>query len=202
MIQYTNIHRYDNLDFEEYLRLPSYSHSFLKAEKNGSMPEFKVTDKVILGKMVDAILSDVGPIEMLHPLYPIARAVALKIKSSFGNFIDRFEKQVSYTADLIHNGYVMPSKVRLDFLLPGHASIELKVTHERDIRALIVHMGYKNQTWHQCRMAGVDKQFILIYSMLLKKAELINVGTLEPSNEFWENKILKFGRPHGQVQEA
>lgn len=194
MIQYINIQRYDNLDFDKYLELPGYSHSFLKSEINGYTPEFKETDKVVLGKMVDAILCETGEVNMMHWLYPIAKSIAFELKEKFSVFIKRFEKQVSYTADMMFGGFHMASKVRLDFLLPGFASIDLKVTHERDVKAVIEFMGYKNQLWHQCRMAEVPKQYIMIYSVPLKKSFLINLGPLQASNSFWENKILKFGR--------
>lgn len=183
------------MDFEEYLKLPYYSHSFLKAERNGMTDEFLGSYKVKIGSMVDAILCETGKINMLDEHYPIAKSIAFEIKKVFGSYIAKFQKQVSYTTDLVYEYHSMPAKVRLDFLLPGHASIDLKVTHEKDVHALIKYMGYQNQLWHQCKCSGVKKQYIMIHSVPLRKTFMIDLGVVTERNEFWENKILKFGQP-------
>jgi len=193
MIEYKDIKRYDNLDFSDYLKLKGYSHSFLKSEINGVTPEFKMTDKVMIGKLVDGILTDPASVEMLNPLYPVAKSIAYKIKSCFGAEIEKFEKQVSYTANMVYNGFVMPTTGRLDFLIPKHAVVDLKVTHAPDVYALIEHMGYKNHLFSYCKMAQVLRQYILIYSVPKKFTYLIDLGYVGTSNEFWEQKILKFG---------
>jgi hypothetical protein len=193
MIQYTNIKRYDNLEFGQYLKLKGYSHSYLKSEINGVTPEFRVTDKVIIGKLVDAILTDPANAEMLNPLYPIAKSIAFKIKQCFGIEIEKFEKQVSYTANIVYNGFVMPTTGRLDFLIPKHAVVDLKVTHAPDVHALIEFMGYRNQLFNYCQMAEVCRQYILIYSVPKKSTYLIDLGLVGNENEFWQNKVLKFG---------
>lgn len=195
MILYTDIKRYDNLDFEEYLKLKGYSHSFLKAERNGQTQEFKITDKIVLGKLVDAILSDPASADMKSPLYPAARSIAYEIKKSFGSMIAKFEKQVSFSANMQYNGFTMFTTCRLDFGLPGFAVIDLKVTHSNDVHGIIKYMGYENQLWNYTGVYEVPKQYIMIYSVPLRRTFLIDLGIRHARNPFWETKILKFGKP-------
>lgn len=195
MIAYRNIRRYDNLEFSKYTELRGYSHSFLKTEVFGNTPEFKETDKVIVGRLVDSILTDPGKADMLHLLYPIARSIAQKIKTAFGVFIKRFETQISYTAEMVFEAHVLHTTGRIDFLLPGHAVIDLKVTHAKDVHGLIKFMGYENQLWNYANLAGVKKKYIMIHSVPLKETFMIDLGIVSPRSEFWEAKILKFGLP-------
>lgn len=195
MIEYTNIQRHDNMDFQEYLKLPGYSHSFLKREHNGITEELKITDNITTGKLVDNILTEPIKADMSSPLYPYAKAIAHAIKSDFGLFLNKFEKQISFTADATHKGFTMPTTGRLDYLLPGYAVIDLKVTKskEKDINALIDFMGYKNQVWHYSKMAGVNKAYLLFYSIPAKKIILRYIDCSFGNNEFWADKIIKFG---------
>jgi len=57
MITYHSITRYDNLHWEDYIKLPGYSFSWLKRENSGYVSEFKPTDKMKLGSLVDALLT-------------------------------------------------------------------------------------------------------------------------------------------------
>lgn len=194
-IQYSNIKKIHNLDFETYLGLPGFSHSFLKNERNGSTEEFKETDKIIVGKLVDSILTEPEKADMSHPFYPMAKSIAHKITQAFGQFISKFEKQVSFTAELTFEGHVMKTTCRLDYLFPGHSVIDLKVTDSKDIDALIRFMGYENQTWNYANVAQVKKRYIMIYSRPLKETFMKDLGVLPLRNQFWETKVLKFGKP-------
>jgi len=203
MINFTNIQRYDNVPFEEYLQRPGYSHSFLKSEVMGITPMFIGSEKVMIGKLVDGILMDPASVDMTDPLYPVSKVIAVSIRAKFGSMIERFESQLSYTADLEHEGFIMPAKFRLDWLLRGFGVIDLKVTQEKDIHALIRHMGYDNQLWGYARVAEVQKKYILAQRckkladgrvIPLGEAQLIKLPDVTPSNPFWADKILKFGR--------
>lgn len=194
MIHYTNITRYDNLPFEQYLRLKGYSHSFLKGEKNGVAREFKETDKVILGKLVDGILSDPASVDMKNSFYPAAKSIAYEIKTVFGSEIQKFEKQVSFSAIMHFNGYMMPTTCRLDFGIPAHAVVDLKVTHSNDPHGIIKYMGYENQLWNYTGVYQVSKQYIMMYSVPVRKTFMIDLGVRQPSNLFWESKIQRLGQ--------
>lgn len=194
MIHYTNITRYDNLPFDQYLKLKGYGHSFLKGEKNGVAREFKETDKVILGKLVDGILSDPASVDMKNALYPAAKSIAYEIRTVFGSMISKFEKQVSFSALMHYNGYIMPTTCRLDFGVPSHAVVDLKVTHSNDPHGIIKYMGYQNQLWNYTGVYEVLKQYIMMYSVPLRKTVMIDLGIRSPRNEFWESKIQRLGQ--------
>lgn len=193
MINYSNVSIVSNIDFSDYLKFEGYSHSFLKSESFGIAKEFNVTDKVIVGKLVDGILTEPETVDMMHALYPIAKEIAHSIKTSFGDLIKKFESQISFTADVEYEGFVMPTKGRLDYLLKDFAVIDLKVTFAKDVKALIEFMRYDNQLWHYCKAMNVNAAYLLIYSVPLKKTQLIKIDVSQPVNEFWADKCLKFG---------
>lgn len=199
MITYSNIQRIDNLPFEEYLQLPGYSHSFLKREINGITEELRITDNIIIGKLVDNILTEPAKADMSSSLYPVAKLIAAEVTKHFGTMINSFQKQISYTAEVEFKGFTMPTTGRLDFLLPGHAVIDLKITKMKDINALIDFMGYKNQLWHYCKMAGVSKGYLMFYSIPLKQTFVRYVDCSFGTNEFWAEKIIKFGKVQEQA---
>lgn len=194
MITYSNIQRYDNMDFGDYLNLPGLSHSFLKKEVNGVTAAFDKTPAMELGSLVDGILTSPKSVDFKHELYDAAKNIASKIKSRFGEVIESFEKQSSFTANMEFSGFMMPSKGRLDYLLPKHAIIDLKVTSSKDIPSLISFMGYDNQLWHYARLAGVRRAYLMVYSKPLKDTSIISCDVTDQNNAFWESKILKFGK--------
>lgn len=193
MIKYSNISITDNIEFDKYLKFEGYSHSFLKGERFGIAKEVPLTEKIRLGKIVDGILTDPASIDMLDTLYPIAKDVAHTIKQAFGDLIKNFKPQISFTAEIEYEGFVMPTKGRLDYYLPNIAVIDLKVTYAKDVKALIEFMRYDNQLWHYCKAMGVDKGYLMIYSVPLKKTQLIKIDVSNSYNEFWAEKTLMFG---------
>ncbi len=194
MITYSNIVRYDGLPFDEYLKLPALSHSFLKREKMGITEDLKMTDNIRIGSLVDDIITQPSKADMYSPLYPYARNIAAVIRNRFGSLINQFQKQVSYTADASFGDFTMPVKGRLDFLIPNLAVIDLKVTMSKDLRGLIEFMGYKNQDWHYSKLSIVPNAYLMIYSIPLKKTEIVKVDCSSNDNPFWGDKITKFGK--------
>lgn len=193
-IEYYNIKRYDNVDFAEYLKMPGYSNSWLKQERNGVVSDFKMTDNIKRGSLVDSILTEPHKVDMSHPLYSEARNIASTIKSTFGDLINSFQKQVSFTSDVRCGEFVMASKGRLDFLIENIAVIDLKCTQSKNLKDVIYYMKYPEQMWHYCKMAKVDKAYLMMYSIPMKKTEIIKVDCSSDTNDFWEGKIQKFGR--------
>lgn len=196
MITYTNIKRFDNIPFEEYLKFEGYSHSFLKREHNGIVEPLTITDNITIGKLVDGILTDPSSVDMSNPLYSVAKLIAYEVTKTFGALILNFESQISFTADVEYNGFIMPTTGRLDWGLEKHAVIDLKCTKSKvaQIPALIEYMGYKNQLWHYCKMYGVDKAYLMFHSIPEKKTIIQFVDCSAPVNDFWANKIELFGR--------
>lgn len=195
MITYSNIKRQDNIPFEDYLKLGGYSHSFLKREHNGIVEPLTITENIRIGKLVDAILTDPASADMTDSLYQYAKNIAFEIKKTFGELIKSFESQISFTADIEYKGFKMATTGRLDWGLPKHAVIDLKVTKSKisALNTLVEFMGYKNQLWHYCKMYGVTKAYLIFYSIPDKKSHIIFIDCSEPVNEFWADKTIKFG---------
>lgn len=193
MITYSNIRRYDGLDFDDYLKTEGYSYSFLKGEQSGIEREVKNSDKIMLGKLVDAILTEPEKADMMSPLYSIARDIASSIRKDLP-YINNFAKQVSFCGIAEYKGFKLPVRGRLDYYLKGSCILDLKVTSEKNIDALIAFMGYENQLWHYAKLAEVKSAYLLIYSVPLKKTFLRVVGCSGNYSEFWSDKIIKFGK--------
>lgn len=196
MITYSNIQRFDCVPFEEYLKLEGFSHSFLKREHNGIASELTMTDNITIGKLVDGILTDPSNVDMSSHLYGVAKLIAYEVTKTFGELIKTFIPQLSFTANVEFNGFKMPTTGRLDWLLPGHAVIDLKVTKAKasQLNGLIEFMGYKNQLWHYCKMAKVDKAYLMFHSIPDKKTLILFIDCSMGYNEFWAEKTLMFGR--------
>lgn len=197
MITYSNIVRHDNIEFEDYLKLDGYSHSFLKSNVQGAAKYFEQTDKVRIGHIVDAILTEPGKVDMSSPLYPACKVIAAELMRLFGDVFDACLKQISYTARMHMGDLSMKVTGRLDLLLEGFAVIDLKITHEKDIDALIQFMGYENQVWHYAKMAKVSKAYLIFYCVPLKKVVVKAIDVSSDTNEFWLNKIIDFGEVPG-----
>lgn len=195
MIEYKNIQRFYNIPFEEYLKMPGYSQSFLKHEINGVAPGIEVTDNMRLGSLVDSFLTEPEKVDYSSHLFKPAKSIAAKIQNKFGHLIQCFEKQVSFTADAVYNGWSMPVRGRIDFGLSGHAVIDLKVTKDtspKNIQSLINFMGYDHQLYSYSKFYGVNKAYLIVYFVKANYTELYSLDVTGVSN-FWASKIEKFG---------
>ncbi len=197
IIIYNDCIELSTANFQEYLLAPGYSHSFLKSQKGGVTPSFNVTDKIMIGKIVDQILTDSGKVDYGHPMFKKAAKIAEIIKQTFGFMLPKLRTQVAFTGTANYCSLSLQTKGILDYLLTKFAVIDLKVTAEKDVDKLIEFMGYTNQLWHYARLVGVQNAFILIYSTHKDKqanpCRLIKIDVSVPVNEFWKNAILDFG---------
>jgi len=189
----TNIQRLIGLDFESYKLLPQYNFSFLKNERAGIAKSITITDKIILGKLVDDILTG-GKVDMLNKLYPHAKKIAAYLTEKFGNIMQHLVPQVSYTGVMQYNGFELAVKGRPDFELKKWGIIDLKITHAKDVAGVIKFMRYVDQQFNYAKLAQVQNAYILSYSVPLQKAELHPL-VIGDYNEFWADKIIKFGTP-------
>jgi hypothetical protein len=194
MIEYKDIQRFENLPFETYLSLEGYSHSFCKYETNGLVAAKKVTDKMLFGKLVDNILTGGEAVSISDPMYNEAKHVAAQIKSTFGTMFHLFKFQLSYKAVMCFGEFYMPTIGRPDCELPLRATIDFKVTDAKNIPDLIAFMGYENQVWHYSKLGKTKEAYILPYSRPLKKCLPLHRIDVSKNNEWWEDKIIKFGK--------
>lgn len=192
MITISQVVQYNSVPFQKYQELPGYSTSFLKQQKGGIKPDFVMTDKVRVGSIVDAILTEPGKVDMCSPLYPAAREIAFKLKEAFGDIFKQMVPQVSYTGVVEYAGMKMRVRGRLDFLLPKLAVIDLKVTDATDLDALITFMKYREQMFLYCKFAGVDKAYLIFYVKKTKKC-IVKYIDCSGCSEWWQAKIMEFG---------
>lgn len=193
MITVSDIQRFDGLDFANYQALPHYNFSFLKREKFGIAQSVQVTDKMILGTLVDAIRTG-GKVDMSHKLYPHAKKIAAFLYAKFPAILDALVPQVSFTGNMLYSGFRLPVKGRPDYLLPKKLIIDLKIMHGRDIPSTISYMRYEDQQFGYAKLAQVSQAYILAYSVPLQDAKFYPLQ-INDSNPFWIEKIIKFGKP-------
>jgi hypothetical protein len=196
MITYSNIKALPNVPFESYLKLEGFSHSFLKREVNGVAPYMEISDKMKLGSLIDGLLMQPDQVDIRDAQYQIAVKMAIEIKNTFGGLIKDFVSQMSYTGIAEHQGFKMPVCGRLDWLLPNHAVIDLKCTgakSDNEFTAFITHMGYNNQMFNYCGLSQTQTAYIIPYSTTSKKCLSVVKIPIDTSNNFWAEKILKYG---------
>lgn len=193
MIQYSNQKIYDRTSFDDYLSIDGYSNSFLRNESMGISRKIEPTDKMKLGSIVDSILTEPEKVNMLDPMYDVARDIAAKVKSDFP-YVEHFKKQVAMTAIAEYKGFKMTTKGRLDYLFEKKCVLDLKITSYKNPKASIAHFGYCNSMWNYCKMAGVDMAYLIMYCIPLKKTFIEPIDCSQDYNEFWANAILKFGK--------
>jgi len=168
--------------------------------QNGFQKEFKMTDKVMVGKIVDAIRTG-GFVDITHPLYPMAKDIAERIRAEVGDkFLSKLTSQLSYTADLETFGIQLKVKGRPDWELAKLAIFDLKVTFstDKDLGKLIEFMKYDNQLYNYRRLANIDKSFLIMHQVSSKKTfifhRLKNEIDLFNADAWWEDKILEYGK--------
>lgn len=197
MITFSNQHLHENLPAEQYFKLPGFSHSFIKYQKNGVVPYKELTDKMRLGSMVDAILTEPDRVDFNDPVFHQARTIAIQLQSVYGDMIRNFKPQESYSGTMEYNGLVLDVCGRLDWRLAKIATIDLKCTGaktDKEFRTLIEYMGYKNQLFNYSGLAQTPKAYILPYSTTARKCLSIVEVPVGGRNEFWERAIMDFGR--------
>lgn len=198
--------RIENIPFRDYLMKSShYSFSTLKQIKDGVKSDFVVTEKMLLGKVVDDILTNKGSSSVIgSPLYAAAKDIAAKIKSDLGEHIIRkLTPQVSYFGKLWYDGFEMPVKGRPDeeLMFGEGAIIDFKVnnsaSNEKDCINLINFMGYDKQLWNYCGLAKKKAAFLFIYSTKAKKTfflkRLKSEEDIVKCEEWWGEKVLEYG---------
>lgn len=193
MITFSNIQRYDNKNFVEYLESPGKSFSFIKKNHYGVKFEMKETDKMILGTLVDKVMTAPHEAQMLHPMYGMAKNIAAKIQERFPYLI-HFDKQVSFSAITTCGEFSLPVKGRLDYLLPNSMVIDLKISQSRNINSVIRHFEYNDQLWVYSKLAKVPKGYLMIYSVPLETTTIVEIDVSSDHSNFWAGAITTFGK--------
>lgn len=172
------------LPFEEYLALPHYSFSGFK---NNGAP-IAQTQKMSMGTAVHNYLLE--PEKFPHT-DPYAKALAIEIKKTLGPLLQYMIPEMAVTADLLHEGFMMPYKGRIDLAIPGRLVVDLKVTGE-DIKKVIPWFGYEDQISGYALTIHAKKAFIVSINTKSQKVSVVNIPI---SHNFWNKKILQYGMP-------
>jgi len=192
MLTFTNHATHPPQPFAGYIRSPGYSHSFLRYNINGSMPEIIATDKMRLGTMVDEIRTG-GNADITYPQYAYAKQIALYLIKHMP-FLDRLQPQAHCTATAHYAGLQLPMKTLIDFLLPGVATVEMKVSdiHSKNVAGIIAHMGYDNQCFIERSCANVPVAYLLIYCRKSKDI-YFDARSTNGADDWVSEQVLKFG---------
>lgn len=197
MIEYFDCQKVKGSDFWDYRAWEYFSHSTLKREVNGVAPKMERTGKMEFGQMVDELITEPQNADLLSPHYREASKAAGSIRAEFGNVLKLMEGQVSFFGKAKYGNFVLPVKGRFDLWLDACFVLDLKWTDTKvkDIPKLVTFMGYRDQLWHYCRLAGVDRGYLLFWSHPDQRSYLIRFDfTGEHYNEFYAEKIRKFGK--------
>lgn len=184
MIHVRNLIIYEDLPFEEYLRMPGFSFSHI----NSGGKYFPTTPKMQLGKDVDAYLNE--PQYCCHNDLSLVRPAALALKDRVGPLYSKFRKQVSVTCEFIYDGMIMLFKGRMDWALQNIIVVDTKVSE--NIKKTIHHFDYPNQISGYCIAFSCPYGLILAVHPTKHHTNLINIPI---QLEWWERQILKYGDP-------
>lgn len=180
-----NIKYYENLPFSEYLKLPGYSYSTLK---NNGVPFGAPTAKMTTGTAVHNYLLEPHLFDHSNTK---AKKLALALKPVIGPMLKHLEAELSFTADMEHEGFVMPYRGRADLAMRGRLVIDLKYT-EMDVRKAIDFFGYQHPITGYMSGCLARSGFVVSIN---PKTEATQVVSINPTHDFWNEMILKFGWP-------
>jgi len=172
--------------FDDYIKLPGYSYSGIRSQ--GAVFEAP-TAKMNLGTKVHKYLLEPREYEYddIEIVKPLAQAIAAKV----GVLMKYALTEVVITADFCHEGFVMPYKGRIDFLIPNRLIIDFKVS-EMPIQKSVPYFGYDNQQSGYALGAKVPLALILSIN---PKTKFISIFNVQISPKWWEYQILQKGTP-------
>lgn len=193
MITFSEHKQHEPMAFDEYMRMKGYSHSYLKYNQGGSVPQIEVTLKMQLGSIVDAILTGGKSFPPTTEMYQEAKAIAYYMGNNMP-YLGRLRKQIPCTAIAEYAGLQLSMKTLPDFLLPRIATVEMKVSdiHSKQAEAMIQHMGYDNQCFIERSLANVPKSYLLVYCRKSKDV-YFRERACENAADWLCEQILKFG---------
>lgn len=180
-----NIQYWRNVPFEQYLTMGGVS--FSKAKHEGAT--FTPTEKMRLGTQVDAYLNEParfdGDIARIKP-------IAGLLMQRLGSIYHKFEKQLTITADFIHDGMVLHYQGRPDWCMIRSLIVDLKISE--GIFYTIDFFGYPDQLSGYAFGAEAKQALILAAhpDVRKKRTDLIRIAI---SDYWWIKQIEKYGEP-------
>lgn len=183
-MQVKNVQFYEDMPFEDYLKLPGTSFSGLKSNREIIEP----TPKMQFGTAVHNYLLE--PEKHKHTSKAV-REAALRLKELLAPVLPYCKMELGVTADFIHEGFVLKYKGRIDLCVPGQMVIDLKVT-SAPIGRVMEYFNYPAQIRGYALAISAATNFLCYTSNSRPDAGLIRIL---PSSTYWEEKVLQYGIP-------
>lgn len=178
-----NLQYYDDMDFEDYLKLPGVSYSSLSGFSGPP------SDGMRLGSRVHQYLNEPNEYDWNDAATVIA--IASELKKYIGHAYLHLEKEVAFTADFIHNGMMMAYRGRADMMKAGRIVVDIKIL-SGSLEAAIERFGYAKQLSGYCIATGAPLALIVAFN---RHRNRIEAKSLKPNATFWEYQIVKNGKP-------
>lgn len=181
-----NVRYYYDLPFEEYLTLPGVSYSSIKGFNGEPSAGMR------LGTRVHQYINEPGKYDWEDS--DKVRIISLMLRKVLGSAISLFKKEVSFTADFIHNGMILHYKGRADMIRIGKLIVDLKVL-SGGLTPAIQRFGYDRQQSGYCLATGTPLAILVSYN---KTKKITETRLINPDAEFWEYQTVRLGAPQNQ----
>jgi hypothetical protein len=178
----TNVKYYNDLPFEDYLKMPGTSFSSMK----GEIPQ---SAGMALGSRVHQYLNE--PEKYDWQQAQIVRPIAAALRGIVGEAFKYLQREVAFTADFIHNGMKLQYKGRADMLRTNTIVIDFKVL-SGSLESACNRFGYPDQLSGYALPNGCPIALIIAYNKITKKTE---TKLIKPNPTFWEYQIVSRGTP-------
>lgn len=177
----------EGMPFDDYLKLPGISYSFIK---NGGI-SIPLTPKMRLGIAVETFVFE--PAKYDGHRYDEVRRLAGPLIQMYGPLLKGGKSQLTVTADFIFGNMTMKYKGRIDHMITNLVT-DLKVSQLGLLQA-INHFGYDKQL--NGYALGADAAGSILISIKdrgfappeIRKMNIPNCST------WWEQKVLEYGTP-------
>lgn len=171
--------------FDEYLKMPGWSHSGLKNEGIS----FESTPAMQLGTHVHEYL--LSPDEYRFNDISIIRPLAIEVKKKLGPLWEFLVPEQAVAADFIHEGLVMPYKGRIDLSIYGKLVLDLKVSTQ-SFESSMNYFRYDRPISGYCGAIDCDRGMMIKIHPKTKETKLYNIDL---SFDWWEHQIIRKGEP-------
>lgn len=191
MITITEQKIYENLPFEEYLKLPGYSHSDIR---NKGQKVF-ATSKMQLGTAVHNYL--LTPAEYSGENSALVVPLAAKLKAEIGPLLPFLKPELSITCKMNvvnpQTGKIwgMAARGRADLGIPGRFGIDIKVS-EMPLKKAVEYFEYDNQQNGYAIMFKFQQVIIIAIN---PKTRLVSMYVVPMQKHWWAERVLEYGRP-------
>lgn len=176
----TERHTMKDIDWADYVNIPAHSFSSLR-----NTAPIVPTAKMQLGTRIDNYLFE--PHKYDGQDLALVKSCASVLKSVIGNI--RYDSQLTAIANFQHDGFIMPTRGRLDMRVPGLV-IDMKISTLDPYKA-ISHFRYDWQITGYCLLTGDVNGMIISINPKTLKPSIINIPL---KTDWWELQTIAHGK--------